>query len=219
MKLPVIFTSVLASLCFASVAGQAAPISWTDWTGSSAGQVDGTLVADGDAVSVTYTGDFSFAQTSGGTNFWVPDVYSSNPTIDNPPPNSDIIALSTAGTKTVTFSKAILNPILALVSWNSQSVDFGTPIEILGTGRGYWGNGTAFLNSGGTGFTSSGEVHGAIRLLGSFSSITFTDVNNESWHGFTIGVEGLGTPVPAPGALALLGLGLMGLGLRRRNQR
>lgn len=209
--------AALTAVCVGLVSGvtQAAPISWTDWTGSSAGQVDGSLVAGGSSVDVTFTGAYAFAQTAGGPNYWLADAYSTNPAIDNPPPDSDIIALSTAGPKTITFSQAILNPILALVSWNNQSVDFGTPIEILGFGPGHYGSGTPVLNGTGTGFAGFGEVHGVIQLAGSFTSFTFTDTTNEFWHGFTIGVEGL-APVPAPGALALLGLGLVGLGLRRR---
>lgn len=206
---------------FTTSAAQAVPISWTDWTTTGAGTVGGSLLADGTPVTVTYSGQYAFAQTDGtGINYWVPDTYSTNPVVDNPPPDSDIVALSTAGVRKITFSAPILNPLLAMVSWQGQTVEFGTAIEIIDDGAGYWGGnaggGDPFLNGGGTGFTSGDEFHGVIRVLGSISEITFTDTNGEFWHGFTVGVEGLGDPVPAPGALMLLGLGLIGLGAARR---
>lgn len=87
-------------------------------------------------------------------------------------------------------------------------------------GPGHWGNGTPVLNATGTGFRGSGEVHGVIRLLGTFSAITFSDTS-EDWHGLTVGVLGLAdvSPVPLPAPLALFGLGLLAMGLARRRAR
>jgi hypothetical protein len=67
-----------------------------------------------------------------------------------------------------------VDPYIGLVSWNGNTVDFGVPIVIDSFGPGYWGSGTPILNGTSTGFFGSGEVHGVIRLPGSFDSITFS---------------------------------------------
>jgi hypothetical protein len=224
--------AALAGGCLlaASVAApaSAATVYWTDWTSASAaaGTVSGTLSAGSDTVSVGYSGGYGFAQTSGGTNYWTPASTFQSATVSNAPPAADIIALSTGGTATVTFSQAVVDPLLALVSWNSNTVEFGAPIEFLSYGVGPYGSGTPILNAAGTGFFGSGEVHGVLRVIGTYTSISFTHTS-EYWHGFTVGIVGVSTPgdggggsVPEPMSLALLGLGFGALALtNRRRQR
>jgi hypothetical protein len=93
-------------------------VSWTNWTTKSSNVVSGNIVIGTTHVEVTFSGSYSFAQVGGGQNYWNPSTpYLSN-TVPNAPPASDIIALNSGGTKTITFSQSVHNPVIALVSWN-----------------------------------------------------------------------------------------------------
>lgn len=212
-------TALLAALAAPSAFASAY---WTDWTGAAANSVSGTLTVGSTNVNVEYSGPYSGAQTAGGTNYWVgANVYTSA-TVPNGPPDSDIIQLTAGGTKTITFSQSVSNPLIGLVSWNGNTANFGAPISVLSNGCGFWGCGTPVINGTGTGFFGSGEVHGVIQLLGDYTSITFTDTN-EGWHGITVGVLGLtadpvtGT-IPEPTSLALIGGALAALAAARRKR-
>jgi hypothetical protein len=217
------WSSVIAGLfaLTACTTVQAAIVSWTDWTAvtTAAPGALGTLDVNGTAVGVTYSGPSAFVQTSGGINYWNPSAPYISSTVSNAPPGTDLVALSPGGTKTISFSTPVVDPLLALVSWNGNTVDFNTPIQFLSFGAGFWGNGTPILNANADGFFGQGEVHGVVRLPGTFTSITFTDTS-ENWHGFTVGVVGLATPngAPEPGTIALLGLALAGLSFARRRK-
>ena len=212
-------------LAVVSAPAHAVFVNWTDWTASSPGHVDGTVTVDSVGVDVDFDGPTFFVQTNGGTNWWTQPNPAALPytggSVENAPPPPDIIALGTGGSKTITFSQAVTDPYIALVSWNSNVVDFDTSIEIISQGQGFWGNGTIDPNDAGDGFTGLGEVHGIIRLEGTFTSITFTDTS-ENWHGFTVGFAGLAGPppvdTPEPGTLGLLGLGILGVALGRRRR-
>ena len=181
---------------------------WTNWTSASSlsPSVTGSLIDGATTITVTATGAYSFAHTgesSSNINYWNP----STPYISSgvtAPTSSDIIALNTAGTETITFSQAVVNPLIALVSWNGANVSFGNdPITFLSHGCGYWGCGTPILNSTNTGFTGNGELHGVVEVIGTYTSISFTDSISENWHGFTVGVEGVAPNGQRPNQLPL----------------
>jgi hypothetical protein len=182
-------------------------IAWTDWTSTGPATAAGTIAAPGGSIGVSYSGAYFFVQTGCGAAYWSPGTYNG---VYNKPFACDIVALSQGGTRTISFDQPVEDPYLALTSWNSNVADFGTPIEVVAVGSGYWGSGSFVLNGAGTGFTGVGEAHGIIRLPGVFTSITFTH-STEQWHGFTVGVLDV-APIPEPAGWAMLlaGLGVVG---------
>ena len=144
-----------------SGAASAAPIFWTDWTGSDLDsglgfQAQGTITTGSSSVTVTYTNaqGISFYQPSGGTDYWANGAFSSvrNPAtspytsaaVDNIPTGTDIVALSKAGMQTLNFSQAIANPVFAFVSLNGNGYAFNRDFDLLSLGGvdgndcGYW---------------------------------------------------------------------------------
>lgn len=219
MKYFVKYILICLLTSFYSMSVFATQVTWTDWISSANNtSAAGQLLIDSTTVNVDYsaTGGHSFVQTgSTGTDYWASGSPYTNGVVENDPTAKEMIALSQGGTVTINFSETIKNPFIGLISWNSNTVDFGVPITIDSFGPGHWGNGTPILNSSGTGFFGNGEVHGVISLQGSFDSISFSHTT-ENWHGFTVGVEGL-APVPVPAAIWLLGSGIFGLlGMRRK---
>ena len=231
-------------LVSASAPALASTIYWTDWTSGSTPvtsnyTAQGTMTTGTSSVSVTYTNaqGIGFAQYSGGTDYWtsggnrnpVNSPYTSA-AVDNIPTGNDIIALSRAGVQTLTFSQAIANPVFAYVSLNGNGYAFDQDFTILsfgdssdGNNCGYWGCGTSYKNVVGNEYQllGTGEPHGVIQFLGTFSSVSWRSLSNEYWNGFTVGVQGTSSEVygevPVPGSVLLLGAGLAALaGVRRK---
>lgn len=204
----------------AAIAG---PVTWTDWTSATAG-MHGSAQGSLGSVGISYSGDINFAQLGSGINYWVegtPAPYTGSSVIDNAPTASEMVAVSRTGQiQTVTFSQAVTNPIMAILSMGSISIPvtytFNTPFTLLSEGMGYWGDGTYSLSANSL---TGRELHGAIQFIGEFTSISWVTDRREYWHGFTFGLPEQTTSVPAPSALLLAMLALAGAGwagVRRR---
>ena len=136
-----------------------------------------------------------------------------------------MIALTSIARHTITFSEAILNPVMAIVSMGQPnlpvSYDFDTDFTLLSNGVGYW----SYANGGLPGsytidaaqdILTGNELHGAIQFNGLINQINWTSSPHENWHGITVG--SLSTSVPEPSILVLIGIGLAGLGFIRRKK-
>lgn len=201
-----------------SAPATATQVYWTDWIASpNLTSATGEIQLAGETVNVGYTatGNHAFVQTGAGANYWTGTPYTQG-TVENAPPAAELIALNTAGEVSIVFSKPVVDPYIAVVSWNSNTVEFGQPISFDSFGAGFWGNGTPIINSTGTGFFGNGEVHGVISLKGTYQSLSFTHTS-ENWHGFTVGVSA----VPWPSSFWMFAVGLLALApkVRRLNLR
>lgn len=214
-----------AALC--AQPAMAGVITWTDWTSATvgaAGSASGTM----GSIGISYSGDVAFAQLGSGIDYWTegsPAPYTASSVIDNAPTAAEMIAMSLGGTtQTVTFSTAVVDPIMAIVSQGRPTLpvtyDFDAPFTLLSEGRGYWGDGTYVLGAGDT--LTGYELHGAIQFIGTFTSLSWVTNNAEYWHGFTFGLPvqpAVEHGVPEPTGIALFSMALLGLCgrlLRRR---
>lgn len=238
MRLKYSLVLVLAAY-FASVTltANADTFVWATWSSFTPG---GSAAAGGGATgtmpgfTITYNGQIS--QLSGGPS-WNPSATWIGGVVGNgPPAGASSIHMQggpNSGVETITFSGPVVNPVLAIWSLGSPSVetsfDFNSsePFTIAGGGPNaeFAGSGLK-INSAGTGVTGV-EGNGLIELLGTYTSFTFTTPVFENYYNFTIGEDDTLTSqlpttpptpstVPEPGTLSLFGLGLAAIPAVRR---
>jgi hypothetical protein len=227
------FRNLMLAICVGTASLSASTIvNWADWTSGTEGtngSATGSFQFGLNTVGVTYSGQIQFLITGAGTNYWTEPNPAARPytggDVANAPPTSDIIAMSTATSRSLTFTESVSDLYFAYVSLNGNGFVFNQDFEIVSQGQGYWGDGTAVkqdLGGGLFGLTgTSGEPHGVIRFVGSFDSITWTSNADENWYGFTVGAAArtadVATPEPSTFVVGASGL-LLTAFLRRRRK-
>jgi hypothetical protein len=204
----------VAALVVLSSTTSKAALQFTDWT--FANSVTDVATGNIGTVGVSLTGTYVNGFDLNGIS---PSFSSS--AFSPPLPLSDGIEIrgsSSTDSYSVTFSRAVVDPVLHFASLASTLTFLGVnPAKVSGE--------STFLVSGNTvSGTPSGSTdsNGTIRLSGVFTSFSFTAfIPQASGDGIAIqvGVDPLLTaPVPEPSgfALALAGLGAMAVLTRRR---
>ena len=205
---------IAASAAFIHTLASAGP-SWIDWTSVNTG----TLTIGSQVVGVSLAGStpdlldngtqYYNNGNTGGTA--VTGTYGGLQP-------SDMLQVSNASFFTLTFSQAIVNPFIALVSVGQFAVPvsygFDSNVSVLSSGSNKWAYG-GYSVAGNT-FTGS-EFNGVLQLQGSFTSMNIAVGQPEFWHGFNVGSASVSAvPEPETYAMMLAGLGLMGAIARRR---
>lgn len=205
---------ITAAVAFIHTVASAGP-SWIDWTTTNTG----TLTFGSNVVGVTLTGSTPYSLIDG-------TYYYDNANTGNVSPSgtyggyqpSDMLQISNPSFFTLTFSQAIENPYIALVSVGQRNVPvtytFDSDVSVLSSGSNYWGY-TGYSVAGNA-FTGS-EFNGVLQLQGTFTSMHVAIGQPEYWHGFNVGSASVSAvPEPETYAMMLAGLGLMGAIARRR---
>jgi hypothetical protein len=235
-----VFSALALGLWAAAATNASADtIQWTHWTsatagtatpGSATGTVTSNLLG---TITVTYSGQNSGLLTNYPS--WTPTTTFTGGVVGNAPPaanNAIQIEGGQSYTESVTFSQPVADPIFAIWSLGAPGspafFDFNAsePFNVLGGGPSAEFGGSAIIKQGNNIFGQEGD--GIVQFIGTFSTITFTTPNFESFYALTFGEDATLTdnpnggggvtpgPTPEPATLALLGTALAALPVMRR---
>lgn len=216
MKLP----SLALAVAFCAGAAQAAPIDWNTWSSNSAG----TISTASGPIGVTYVGP-ALAVINNYPSYTPTGTYADGVIVDNAPTSANGILQITGGNaavQTLTFSQAVVDPVMAIWSLGQGGVnahfDFidATPTFVSGGPSAEYG-GSAISVVGNNVYGVEGN--GTVQFKGTFTSLSWTNPVYENWYGFDVGVAGVASTVPEPETYALMLAGLAAVGLMARRRR
>jgi len=223
-------SALAAGACWLSCSvTQAGSIDWNAWTSATGG----TIVPDSLGVTFAIAGTGSVDNLVSSYPSYTPTTtYADGTVVNNAPVSADgIIQLAGGNTNvnTVTFSKPVVNPVMAI--WSLGSGGASAQFDFINATPGLVSGGPS-AEYGGKSITISGndvfgaEGNGTVQFIGTFSSLSWTNPAYEFWYGFDVGIAGVGSSggssgVPEPSTLALFSIALLpfAAGLWRRSRR
>ncbi len=208
------------TVCLLSLPAEATTI-WTDWTTASTG-APGTAGGLLGGVAVTYSGELDNYIINGSSTIWSPNSSFIGGTVTTSPSVfGDDLRLNGSSTavNTIAFSSPVTNPVFAIWSLGSPSIQASfnfigiTPTFEAGGPNSQYGGGpiTVVGNS-----VFGREGNGVVQFTGVFTSLSWTNTY-ENYYAFTVGANP--ASVPEPSSLLLIGTGLVGILAARRRKR
>ena len=203
-----------AACCLACGVTQAAPIDWNAWTSATGG----TITPDSVGVAFSIAGTGSVDNLILNYPSYTPTgTFADGTVVNNAPVSTDNIIQLVGGNtnvNTVTFSKPVVNPVMAIWSLGNGGAaarfDFinATPVLVTGGPSAEYG-GSSITISGMD--VSGAEGNGTVQFIGTFTSLSWTNPVAENWYGFDVGIAGIGSSsgVPEPSTLALFSIALV----------
>jgi hypothetical protein len=188
---------------------------WANWQSYDGGAAEGVISLPSGDVHVSFTGALVGAQTTSGTNVFVPAASFTSPTVADAPPTPSMLELmltdTTAaallgnpdsGTDVLAFSTTVQNPVVAVYALGSaiagqgSAFFFGLPCQVLASGPStsngyvYW-DASIFAADGGV-LANGGN--GVFEVEGAFGSLQWPGLleslsANGSYTGFTVGLH------------------------------
>jgi hypothetical protein len=205
----------------AAAPAAAGVIDWASWSGATTGNTTGSATATFDGgLTASYTGELQSLVVNYPS--YAPTSTFSGGTVSNTPAQADgilqIFGGTAAGTNTITFSQAVINPVLAIWSLGQGGItaqfNFNRAFTIESGGPSAEYGGSTITSVGNTVFGAEGN--GVIQFTGSVLSISWVNPVFENWYGFTLGAPVAAVPEPETYALMLAGLAAIGALARRR---
>lgn len=214
---------VVACATFAAaLPAMAGPIDWASWSGISSGTTTGAASASFGASGITATYSGELQNFFANYPSYNPGGTFSGGAIGNAPPSANgiiqVFGGGNSGVNTLTFSHAVLNPVMAIWSLGQGGINaqfaFNTSFTVQSGGPSAEYGGTSITSVGNTVFGSEGN--GTLQFTGSVTAISWTNPVAENWYGFTAGTSVQAIPEPETYVLMLAGLAAVGFVARRR---